>query len=225
MGGRYAMVDGKKNSKYKLVDTDTKVVDGHVVKRIEALKDFGEVKAGDLGGYIESEANLDMGGHCWIYDDAVVYGDAKVADEAIVKNNAIVKEHAFVGGRASIIGNTILKGNAWMVAECTKENEIINKPVMRREEQDIDFIGSRSILFFRTDTDYDEGLNLLILKDNNNELQKTDSFEKEAYLFCSDDEEEQLWPAYTIEDMEDVYGVGNIKKIVELHIMGQSEKS
>ena len=43
--------------KYELTDK-TKVYDGCTLHRIRALKDFGDVKAGDLGGWIESEKNL-----------------------------------------------------------------------------------------------------------------------------------------------------------------------
>ena len=39
--------------KYEMLKNDTKVVDGVTVHRIVALKDFGDVKKGDLGGYIE----------------------------------------------------------------------------------------------------------------------------------------------------------------------------
>jgi hypothetical protein len=40
-------------NKYKLI----KQKDTHLY-RIEALKDFGDVKKGDLGGYVQSEDNL-----------------------------------------------------------------------------------------------------------------------------------------------------------------------
>ena len=40
--------------KYKLLLEDTKIVGDQTLYRIQALKDFGNVKAGDLGGYIGS---------------------------------------------------------------------------------------------------------------------------------------------------------------------------
>lgn len=43
--------------------------------RIQALKKFAIVKAGDKGGFIEKESNLSQDGNCWIYDNAKVYGD------------------------------------------------------------------------------------------------------------------------------------------------------
>ena len=40
-----------------------------------ACKDFGNIKKGDFGGYVESEKNLSHEGNCWVYDGAKVYGD------------------------------------------------------------------------------------------------------------------------------------------------------
>ena len=43
--------------KYRLTD-ETINVDGRILHRIEALKDFGNVKKGDKGGFVEKEENL-----------------------------------------------------------------------------------------------------------------------------------------------------------------------
>ena len=67
--------------KYKLTE-ETLEIDGHVLNRIIALRDFGEVKKGDLGGFIEKESNLAHDRNCWIYNDAVVRDDAMVCGEA-----------------------------------------------------------------------------------------------------------------------------------------------
>lgn len=55
--------------KYRLTGEKSEY-DESVIFRIQALKDFGDVKAGDLGGWVESEDNLSHEGDCWIYDDA-----------------------------------------------------------------------------------------------------------------------------------------------------------
>ena len=47
--------------KYKLTD-ETINVCGKKLCRIEALKDFGDVKKGDKGGFIEDEHNLSHAG-------------------------------------------------------------------------------------------------------------------------------------------------------------------
>ena len=61
------------DKKYELIPSD---MEG--LFRIKALKDFSNVKKGDIGGYVESEKNLSQDGNCWIYDNAVVMGNAKV---------------------------------------------------------------------------------------------------------------------------------------------------
>ena len=43
--------------KYELTD-ETIVIGGQILHRIRALRDFAEVKAGDIGGYIENENNI-----------------------------------------------------------------------------------------------------------------------------------------------------------------------
>ena len=68
--------------KYKLTE-ETKEWCGRTLHRIEALKDFGDVKAGDKGGWIEKEENLSHQGDAWVYGDAQVSGNA---DYVVFKN-------------------------------------------------------------------------------------------------------------------------------------------
>ena len=81
------------NKKYELTD-ETIVSYGCTLHRIRALKDFADVKAGDLGGLIEKEGNLSQDGECWVcgdarvYDRAWVFGDAWVCGDARVYNDA-----------------------------------------------------------------------------------------------------------------------------------------
>lgn len=78
-----------KESKYKLTD-EYVVVNGKILYRIEALKDFGNVKKGDRGGFIERESNLSQDDDCWVYDDARVCGNARVCGETAVRDRARV---------------------------------------------------------------------------------------------------------------------------------------
>lgn len=71
------------NIKYELTDEIIEL-GGRTLYRIKALKDFGDVKAGDLGGYVESEDNLSHEGTCWIYHNAKVYDNVRVANNAKV---------------------------------------------------------------------------------------------------------------------------------------------
>lgn len=46
--------------------------------RIRAVAEFGLVKVGDLGGWIEKEENLSHDGKAWVCGDAEVWGNAEV---------------------------------------------------------------------------------------------------------------------------------------------------
>ena len=93
-------------------------IGGHVLNRIIALRDFEEVKKGDLGGFIEKESNLAHDWNCWIYNDAkvysnaMVYGNAKVCGEAMVYGNAMVYGEATVCGNAEVYGEAMVYGDA-----------------------------------------------------------------------------------------------------------------
>jgi hypothetical protein len=60
--------------------------------RIRALRDIPEmnVKAGDLGGYIEEEYNLSHHGNCWVYEDAEVSGNARICGNARISGDVRV---------------------------------------------------------------------------------------------------------------------------------------
>lgn len=109
-----------KNEKYELVYSDEIFIKNIRLRRIRAIIDFGDVKAGDLGGYVQSEKNLNIKGSCWIYDNAKVYGHAsvrnraKVKSNAIIYDNAIITDRAFVSGECKVYGNAEIKGNAWV---------------------------------------------------------------------------------------------------------------
>ena len=99
--------------KYKLTE-ETIVVYNKTLYRIEALKDFGDVKKGDKGGYVENEDNLSQYDNCWIYGVAKVYDDAKVCDNAIVRDNAEISGGAGVFGNAEVSDNAKVYECAWI---------------------------------------------------------------------------------------------------------------
>ena len=97
--------------KYKLTE-ETLEIDGHVLNRIIALRDFGEVKKGDIGGWIEGQENLSHYDDCWVCGEAEVYGNAIVCGDAKVYGNAEVYGDATVYGNAEVYGNAIVYGDA-----------------------------------------------------------------------------------------------------------------
>ena len=91
--------------KFKLTDKFKTLLDGTKLYQIQALKDFGDVKAGELGGWIEKEANLSQEGNCWVFDDARVFGDARVFVDAWVSGNSEVFGSAWVEEGKIAIGS------------------------------------------------------------------------------------------------------------------------
>lgn len=76
-----------KTQKFELT-AEFKIFEGKKVFRIKALKDFGDVKAGELGGYVEKEENLSRNGNARVFGNACMFGDAWVSDNASVSGNA-----------------------------------------------------------------------------------------------------------------------------------------
>lgn len=85
--------------KYELTE-ETVTVYGKTLYLIRAVRDFGSVKTGEFGGYIEKEENLSHFGDAWVYGNAKVSGDARVSGNAWVYGNAEVfnTRHFFVQG-------------------------------------------------------------------------------------------------------------------------------
>lgn len=109
----------EKNKKYTLT-TESKIVSGIKLFRIEALISFGKITIGDKGGWIEKEENLSQNGNAWVYDNACVFGNAWVSDDAWVYGNARVfgnarvSGNAWVSGDACVYDDTHVYGNAWV---------------------------------------------------------------------------------------------------------------
>ena len=106
--------------KFKLTSEFIVDISGVKLFRIKALIEFGNVKAGDLGGYIEKEENLSHMGNAWVSGNAQVFGDARVfgnawvSGDAWVSGNAQVSGDARVFGNAQVFGDARVFGNAWV---------------------------------------------------------------------------------------------------------------
>lgn len=112
--------------------------------RIRALIDFGDVKKGNLGGYIQREENLSHEGNAWIYDEAKVYGSAKVYGNAQIRcesevsycaevfGNAVLDDESFVSEYARVYGDSKLFGSACVEweAEVYGNAEISNEALI-----------------------------------------------------------------------------------------------
>lgn len=75
--------------------------------RIRALRDIGvDVKAGMLGGWVESEENLSQDGDCWIYGISMVKGSSRISGDAQVLGTSVV-EDSTVSGKCAIIDSEV----------------------------------------------------------------------------------------------------------------------
>ena len=128
------------------LDLSSKItVFGIELFRVKALISFGDVKEGELGGYIAKESNLSHSGNAWVYGNARVsgnawvygnarvygnawvYGDAEVSSNARVYGNAEVSSDAEVYGDARVYGDAEVSSNAMVCgnAEVSKLNDHI----------------------------------------------------------------------------------------------------
>ena len=103
--------------KYKLTD-ETIEVDGKTLHRIEALKNFSDIKKGNKGGFIEKEENLSHLGNAWVYDNAKVFDNAEIFGDAVVRGMAQICDYAkilectIISDCAQIYGRSHILGHA-----------------------------------------------------------------------------------------------------------------
>lgn len=97
----------KMSKKYKLVKDNSSSL-----YRIEAVRDFDDIKKGALGGLVEGEHNLSQEGNCWVYFDAQVYDTARVYGNAKIYGPSLVYEDSTVYGDAKVFGRARVFGNA-----------------------------------------------------------------------------------------------------------------
>lgn len=113
---KFVDIDNYKiDKKYELTDKSF-TFNGVTLHRIRALKSIklkvGTIREGDLGGWVESEANLSQSGNCWTFGNTYIYGNARVYDDAMLYGNARVYDNAQVYGKAVISGDARVYGDA-----------------------------------------------------------------------------------------------------------------
>ena len=103
--------------KFELTDETLQLASGGVtLYRIRALIDIPRhgVKAGDIGGWVESMFNLAREGEAWISDSACVFGCALIAGNALVSVKAHVSGHALIVENALVTGSVRVSGRAFV---------------------------------------------------------------------------------------------------------------
>ena len=102
--------------KYEILmdEKNTIEFEGHTLHRIKALRDFGDIKTGDLGGYVENENNLSHEGNCWIYDDAKAMDYSVISDNSRMYNNSTMYGNSVMYDNSTLYNNSAMFGNSEM---------------------------------------------------------------------------------------------------------------
>lgn len=107
------MTEQTTQKKYELLKDDTVEHFGRTLYRIKALITFGLVGAGQLGGYIETEKNLDHSGNAWVYDNARVFGNAWVRSFAVISERKMIFWASNVGSENGTL--TVFNGKFGLI--------------------------------------------------------------------------------------------------------------
>ncbi len=95
--------------KYIILHDESKPMpDETLVYRIEAVRDFGNVRKGDRGGFVRDGDNLSHDGNCWIEDDAVAADFSYVKGNAILSGKAKLTRFAWIAGNACVTDHVLM---------------------------------------------------------------------------------------------------------------------
>ena len=114
--------------KYELIKESKTYFEEREIFRIRALKDFRNVRAGDVGGWVCSYDNLSQEGNCWIY------GNAKCLDNAMVSDNAMMIDNSKMFDNSRMYDNAIMCDNSMMY----NNSMMRNRAIMRNSSMMID---------------------------------------------------------------------------------------
>ena len=101
------------NRKYEITDI-TMEFEERTLYRIRALKNFRNVKAGDLGGWVSGKHNLSQEGECWIYDEAKCMDNARMYHNSAMYNNAVMCDFSEMHGCSEMHNYSAMLDNSRM---------------------------------------------------------------------------------------------------------------
>jgi carbonic anhydrase/acetyltransferase-like protein (isoleucine patch superfamily) len=143
-------------SKFGIRDENNRSTDGSKLYCVYALRDFGSIKAGDVGGLVSGEHNLSHYGSAWIgrnakaldnalvTDHALITGCATIFDNAKLCDHATVADHAEIGQYATVSGRSVVSGRSKIIGASviTGDAKITDEALVT----DKAFVAGRSIL-------------------------------------------------------------------------------
>ena len=113
------------DKKYEITDTAHPVYPE--LHRIRALRQVREdVPAGELGGFVQSEANLSQGNDdAWLYDDSISRHEANVCGGAQLHGRTVAQDLALVSGSSTMYGNAIACDSAIVTGGCIRNDALV----------------------------------------------------------------------------------------------------
>jgi len=132
----------KQNKKYQMLDADTITIKHPItgiptkLYRIISLREFklgrAVINAGEIGGYLQKEANLDINDASWVsnsakvFDDAFISGDSHVYGMAAVFGKAVIRKTT-VGDFSRIYGNSTVDDSSVRGKADIRGNAVVQK--------------------------------------------------------------------------------------------------
>ena len=115
------------NKKYEILMDKKNTIEwkGHTLHRIKALRDFGDIKKGDIGGFVENENNLSHKGNCWIYDDAkvmddsIMYDYSRICDKSELHDDSRMYNYSKMYDYSELHNNSIMNDDSAMYDNST----------------------------------------------------------------------------------------------------------
>lgn len=101
------------NRKYEMTNI-TMEFEERTLYRIRALKNFRNVKAGDLGGWVSDKYNLSQEGECWIYDEAKCMDNARMYHNSAMYNNSVMCDFSEMHGCSEMHNYSAMCDNSRM---------------------------------------------------------------------------------------------------------------
>ena len=113
------------DKKYEI--TDVAHPDYPELHRIRALRRVrDDVLAGELGGFVQSEANLSQDkDEAWLYDDSISRHEASVCGGAQLHDQAVAQDLALVTGSAVMYDQAAVCDNAIVTAGCIRDEAFV----------------------------------------------------------------------------------------------------
>ena len=128
--------------KFELDYSSSTTYQGRTLYRIKALKTFtttsGDIiRKSDLGGYVQSEKNLDQKGNSWIFKGAMALDDSRVKDDAQLHHDALIKDNAVIENKASAHNNVTIVGHAHVSEQAviTRNAQITNHATVTKNKE------------------------------------------------------------------------------------------